>query len=577
MKAICLFCVLVVAHILMVFGRSIPVSIWTPVSFLWPDAAAALLFGILDWGLAKLKWPHLGWILYAVLVGYISINVAVARILSSPLTWTMIHAARGPLRDSITHYFVISYLMPVVVTGGCGVLFPALFVRSGLRPGRALRTGLILAAAGIVSIGPYAGTKLATVGMERNAFGALWPARTSGTAGNSSSPWRSSPFDSTPGSSFASFRGAGKGRNVVLILLESAAAQYLKPYGAVEDPMPNLTRLAAESIVFDKAYAVYPESIRELFAALCSRYPIFGAATESYAAVPCSSLGEILHDAGYRTALFHSGRFMYLGMQSVIEKRGFDTLEDAGAIGGNINSSFGVDEPAAVSRILSWIDSTPAGQPFFVTYIPVAGHHPYATPEAGPFPGDSDLNQYRNALHYGDESLGTLFAGLRQRALDRNTLYVIFGDHGEAFGQHDGNYGHSLFVYDENIRVPYIIAGPGLIRQSFRSSAVASVIDTAPTILDILGLPAPSGFQGESLLQPAQQMALFFTDYSLGFLGLRDGCWKYIFETGSAHSKLFDACEDPGELRDLSSKELERVNAYRSKVEGWISAAGAVH
>jgi phosphoglycerol transferase MdoB-like AlkP superfamily enzyme len=424
-----------------------------------------------------------------------------------------------------------------------------------------------------IGFGPYAASKIDSMGMERNAFGALWPARVSRTHAGTLATWRMSPLASPPVTAFTSLKGAARDRNVVLILLESTAAQYLKPYGAAEDPMPNLTQLSDHSIVFNNAYAVYPESIRELFATLCSRYPLFGTATESYAGGPCSSLGEILHGAGYRTGLFHSGRFMYLGMQSVIDNRGFDTLEDAGAIGGNVNSSFGVDEPAAVSRILTWIDTVPADKRFFVTYIPVAGHHPYATPGPGPFPNDTDINSYRNALHYGDESLGTLFDGLRQRNLEQNTLYVIFGDHGEAFGQHEGNFGHSLFIYDENIRVPYIIAAPGLIRQTLHSSAVASVIDTAPTILDLLGLESPPGFQGESLVTAAPQMALFFTDYSLGFLGLRDACWKYILETGSRHSKLFNACQDPRETRDIAAGEPDRIQAYRSVVEGWVSEA----
>src|SRR6185369_14205292 len=129
----------------------------------------------------------------------------------------------------------------------------------------------------------------------------------------------------------------------------------------------------------------------------------------------------------------------------------------------NVNSSFGVDEPAAVERMLHWIDSIPENQPFFLTYLPVAGHHPYATPEAGPFPNDSEFGDYLNALHYGDHSLGVLLEGLRARHLDENTLFVFFGDHGEAFRQHDGNSGHSMFIYEENVRVPYIIAAPGLL------------------------------------------------------------------------------------------------------------------
>ncbi|HLQ77618.1 MAG TPA: sulfatase, partial [Terriglobia bacterium] len=523
---------------------------------------------MLDLIFTSIRRPRLGWVLYALLVGYAAINVPIARILSSPMTWTMMRAARGPLRDSITHYFTVPYFGAVALILTAGILLPVVLGR--LKFQHAKIAGV--AALAVVAIGPYAVTQVDSAGMHRNAFGVLWPTHLGRTTSGDAGGWRISPFESAPATDLSRFRGSAAGRNVILILLESTAARYLKPYGAAEDPMPNLTRLASQSIVFDRAYAVYPESIRELFATLCSQYPQFGTSPETYAAGPAQSVTGLLHDAGYRTALFHSGRFMYLGMESVIQNHGFDTLEDAGAIGGNVNSSFGVDEPAAVERILSWIDALPSGQRFFVTYLPVAGHHPYATPERGTFPDDSDENRYRNALEYGDQSLGALVAGLRKRKLDEKTLFVIFGDHGEAFGRHDGNFGHSLFIYDENIRVPYIVAAPGLIQDTVRSRSTASVIDTAPTILDMLGMQAPSGFQGISLLDASPRMALFFTDYSLGLLGLYDSCWKYILETDSGRAKLFNVCQDPDELHDLSGEQVERERAYRSKVQGWIAA-----
>src|SRR5207247_10611684 len=229
--------------------------------------------------------------------------------------------------------------------------------------------------------------------------------------------------------------------------------------------------------------------------------------------------------SSYRSACFQSGHITYLEMPAIIEKRGFEVREDAVAIGGNIHSSFGVDDSSTVMRLLSWIDSLKQGERFFVTYLPVAGHHPYATPEPGPFTAsgeNGELNHYLNALHYGDSALGELLSGLRARNLERNTLFVLFGDHGEAFGQHEGNFGHTLFIYDEIIHVPYIIAAPGLIEDKIRVSNAASLIDTAPTILDLLGLRVPENLQGTSLLDPNPRMSLFFTDYSLGLLGLLD-------------------------------------------------------
>jgi arylsulfatase A-like enzyme len=260
-------------------------------------------------------------------------------------------------------------------------------------------------------------------------------------------------------------------------------------------------------------------------------------------------------------------------MHAIVQNRGFDILEDAGAIGGNVESSFGVDEPAAVARLFSFIDSVPREQRFFAMYLPTAGHHPYATPAPGPYKDDGGIGSYRNALRYGDESLGALFDGLRQRGLDRNTLLIVFGDHGEAFGQHDGNYAHTMFLYNENVRVPYAIVAPGLL-PDVRVSRPISLIDTAPTILDLLGLAIPDEYQGASLLDSRPRMALFFTDYSLGWLGLVDGCWKALHETGSKRTKLFDICQDPSETNDLSAANDPRAEFYRERLEQWIGAQG---
>src|SRR5207249_11326971 len=103
-----------------------------------------------------------------------------------------------------------------------------------------------------------------------------------------------------------------------------------------------------------------------------------------------------------------------------------------------------------------------------------------------------------------------------------------------------------------------------LIKETIRATGVASLIDVAPTILDLLGIPSPTQkYQGRSLLQDRSRMALFATDYSLGFLGLRDGRWKFIYELESGQSLLFDLSADPVETHDLSAMEPERARVYR--------------
>jgi phosphoglycerol transferase MdoB-like AlkP superfamily enzyme len=571
-RAISLLIVLVVAKAttLLLLRDGVAWSPWAPVAYFWQDVLVALIFFLFD---SLVRRPAVAWAIYVVVVAYAAINVPIAGSLSSPLTWTLMRAARGPLADSVVHHVTPLNLLGFALPLAAGAIAPLWLTRLNL----VLRWPWIAVAIGFVALGPLAASTVDTRGLQRNSIGALVSTSVSRLpAVQSSEPWRASPFGGKPEEDLGLGRylGAAKGRNVVLVVLESTAARHLGVYGARQDPMPGLTDLARSAIVFERAYAVYPESIKGLFATLCARYPAFDTAPEVYADVPCASLPGQLDAAGYQTALFHSGRFEYLGMRSVVENRGFEVLEDAGVIGGNVRSSFGVDEHATVQRMIAWIDGRAAGSPFFITYLPVAGHHPYATSRPGPFDGDSDFTRYLNALHEGDEALTMFIRALQARGLDRETLFVIFGDHGEAFGEHPGNFAHTLFIYEENVRVPFLILAPGALAPA-RVGRLTSVIDTAPTILELLALPVPPEYEGVSMLDPRQTMALFYTDYSLGWLGLADGCWKYTLEIDADRSYLFDVCQDPNEQRDRAHEQPDRVAAYRDRVRKWASAQKA--
>ncbi len=556
---------LISAKALTLIGRQVPLSVWSPIAYLWQDAAVALAFFAIA-RVLRARWVLYS--LYALVAAYTALNVPVTLVLSTPLTWTMVRAARGPLADAVLHYATVPNLIALAVPLAAAVALPLASAR-WMRPGR----WVAMAAIAMVLAGPLAVSRIDTHGLHRNAVGALLTTslpRLEPEAG--AADWRESPFGAATGEDLTALRGSMAGRNVLLVILESTGAGRLGMYGASPDPAPNLTALARQAIVFERAYAVYPESIKGLFATLCSKYPAFDSAPEAYAGVPCAALPRALKSAGYRTALFHSGRFMYLGMSSMIEHRGFDLLEDAGAIGGQVNSSFGVDDASTVQRALQWIGSLKRDERFFVTYLPVSGHNPYEVTRPGPFKGRDDFTRYLNALHEGDEAFGALLDGLRRLGRDGETVVMVFGDHGEAFGEHPGNYAHTLFIQEENVRVPFVIAAPGAIAAPVRVQRLASVVDAAPTILDLLGLPADASHQGSSLLAPRPRMALFFTDYSIGWLGLADGCWKYLHDLDAGRSRLFDVCADPGETRDRAPEFPERVSAYRDRVRAWASA-----
>ena len=540
---------------------------WLLPALIWHDVAVGVAFWMLD---RTLRRPVVMWVPYLGLAAYAALNVPVVWVLSSPLTVPMWRASGGALADSITHY-----VTPANVAAMLAVIVAAFFLpwimKGFTAVERKAATAIVLAMA---AVGPFAMSRVETHGLHQNAITALISTATPRIAARAASAdWRASPVADGTGEDLARLRGAASSRNVVIVALESMAAEYLAFHGAPKDPTPNLTGLAARSIVFDAAYATYPESIKGLFALLCSRAPAFDVPTEDHARASCASLPKMLGATGFRTGLFHSGRFGYLGMQGIVDQQGFETAEDAGAIGGNVQSSFGVDEPATVARMLAWIDGL-RGQRFLLTYLPAAGHHPYATTTPGPFEGDSEFVAYLNALAEADRALGSLIIGLRQRGMLDRTLFVFVGDHGEAFGQHPGNIGHSLFLYDENVRVPLVVALPGLEMPPVRVKRVVSAVDIAPGILELLGLPTEPRHEGVSLLAPRERMALFHTDYAAGWLGMRDRCWKTIVEVGTRRTQLYDVCADPKEKNQINDRR-DLADAYRERLERWAAAGRA--
>ena len=561
--------VLVVARAMTLAGHPLVRTPSAPIAYVWHDAAVVLVFAALHRGIARFN-PRAASVLYAAAVAYIAVNVPVVRVLSTPLTLPMWRAARGPLMDSILRYATLENALLSFAIVAIGAVMPlALSLVQ-----RRVAIPLLAASLIIVAAGPFAAGRVDTRGLERNAWTALaLTAMPPVLADSADDAWEISGFDRASDGRLRNLRGALADRNIVLISLESTAARYLGIYGAAPDPMPNLTALAQRAVVFDAAYAVYPESIKGLMSVLCSTYPPLDIPIETYAVAPCASLAAEVGRRGYTTGLFHSGRFDYLGMASAIHDRGFDALADAGDIGGERRSSFGVDEQSTVRAMLDWIDrSIHARKSFFLAYLPIAGHHPYEAPEPGPFPTRREVDRYRNALHYSDAALAALMRGIAARGLNERTVWIVYGDHGEAFGQHDANYGHTFDIFDENVHVPLIVAAPGVTAEQLRIDRVVSLVDIAPTILDLIGAPPPLGYQGRSVLDGTSRMAFFFADYSRRLLGLRDGPVKVIYEPGPDRINVFDVQRDPEETENRAREYGNRTDWYVRQLRAWSAA-----
>ncbi|MCY1063496.1 sulfatase-like hydrolase/transferase [Nannocystis sp. RBIL2] len=545
---------------------------WALPAMLYQEVWAALGALALAAGLVRVGARAMAWGGYALAGLYMAANVPIARQFGTPLTWAFVEATGGALWDSIAAYVTPGNAAAVGLVMGWVWALPRL-VRRPPRPLWALVPALLLV------LGPAGVRRCETLGLHRNPIAALVTTRLARmTDGTGPRGQGVTVAAEGPAIDLRHLNGAGRGRDVIWVLLESTGARYLTAYGAEVEATPRLSTLLRGGVVFEAAYTSYPESIKSLYALLCGRPPAPDTSAADYAAgrAECEPLPELLRGHGWRTGLFHSGRFVYLGMRALVEGRGFEALHDAQTIGGEFAVSFGTDDASTARRVLQWIDEAPE-RPFFALYMPIAGHHPYRSPGRGrrPFAAQSELEHYRNDLHAGDEALGLLIDGLAARGRLDEVLWVIEGDHGEAFYQHAGNFAHSLFVYEENVHVPLAIVPPRGFAAPVRAPQVAGAIDVAPTIAALLEVPAPKSWTGRSLLTPAPGVARFFSDYNSALLGLRTGSWKCIVEAETGRVRLFDVSSDPGETRDLAAALPERAEACRADLLEWAASTRA--
>ncbi|MCC6624572.1 MAG: sulfatase-like hydrolase/transferase [Deltaproteobacteria bacterium] len=588
-RAAALFIALALAKLALVVLRAAdgiapPAHPFAPFVLLFEDAWLTGLLLLADLGLMRLLAgrPRAAtavgvglWVVAGAAVLWAAINVPVARLFSTPLTASMMSAVGGALADS-----ALAYLGPGNVVG---LLLPLVGFVVAARALQPRRVATALYALGATSlIGPLALASARTLGVHHNAVVALVV-----SAVPSGAPPVAPEHDldlpsAGPSLDLRELSGRARGMNVIVVVLESTGARYLPAWRPPDDPetrdpMPNLARLVRHATLFDRIWTPYPESIKGLFAAQCGQYPRPETAALEHAAerLRARCLSTVLGEQGYATGLFHSGWFAYLGMRDIVRDRGFDVALDAEHIGGPARSSFGTDDRETARRLLAWLDTTPRDRPFYAVWMPIAGHHPYRAPGDAPRPfvERSERDAYLNDLAVADAALGVLMAGVAERGLAGDTLWVVYGDHGQAFQQHPGNFAHTLFLYEENLHVPLALVLPDRSptpAPARRAPQRGTLVDLAPTVLDLLGLPADPLHDGRSLLWPTSPPAVAFTDHRALQVAVAHGDWKAILEGGRL--ELYDLATDPAEHKDKSLDEAARAERYRRYLGAWLDA-----
>jgi tetratricopeptide (TPR) repeat protein len=357
-------------------------------------------------------------------------------------------------------------------------------------------------------------------------------------------------------------RLAAPGAPVVLISVDTLRADHLPAYGYAKVKTPNLDALRKDSVLFENAYSHVPLTLPSHVSIFTGLLPPQSGVRDNqgYAlSAGPATIASALKGAGYATGGAVSS-IVLAGATGV--SRGFDYWED------NV-------EPTKVNQSLSrvqrggeetetllaaWIDSH-RKERFFAFLHLFEPHSPYD-------PGEPYRSLYPSAydgeIARADEIVGRLLSFLRERELYDRSLVIFLSDHGEGLDDH-GEDEHGVLLYREEIHVPLLVKFPRGKRGGESVRAPVALTDVFPTIVTVMGLPAPAGLAGQSLTaalpgqaagEAAARRIYSETLYPRLHLGwsdlasLTDDRHQYI---ESPRPELYDIVADPGEKTDLAA------------------------
>ncbi|MCX5796105.1 MAG: sulfatase [Elusimicrobia bacterium] len=395
--------------------------------------------------------------------------------------------------------------------------------------------------------------------------------------------------------------------NVLIIGADTLRADHLSLHGYKYPTSPNIDRLAARGVVFDRTFSQGSYTLSSFASLFTSRYAEQHHAVSKFTAISDSEtmLAEVFHKAGYRTAGFTGGP--NLALQYGFGK-GFDTY-----LSGDLPRQMDAYIPLA----LKWIQKDRA-KPFFLFLQPQDVHPPFDVLELPESerdrwdPGDHEQTErfmgtfyffkafngdsysgnkpepsdwlrkeieaaakdprtrrhmasiYDDRVAHLDASLGRFFAELERLGVMENTVVVLMSDHGTLFGE-GGKFAHgiNMSTHDGIFHVVLAVWAPGLAPR--RVSSLVELVDVAPTLLELAGLPKPGPFEGRSLLplmrgqEDVPERPVFgaatATWNESGAIKhyVRDSRWKLVSEEPGGKTSLYDLAADAEETKDVSA------------------------
>ena len=361
------------------------------------------------------------------------------------------------------------------------------------------------------------------------------------------------------------FHGAApSGPNLLLITIDTLRADHVGAYGAPSGATPTLDAFAAGGTRFDQVQTAVPLTGPSHATILTGVYPPSHGVRGNVVFTLGSdhpTLATRLKRRGYRTAAFVGA---YPVAAAFGFGQGFDTFDE------EFHETSAIDQGAerraneVADAALKWLGGAGSTAPFFAWLHFYDPHAPYTPPS--PYAERFAGRPYDGEIAFADAQVGRVLDALRASGHDRDTIVMVLADHGEGLGDHH-ELTHAVLTYQSTMRVPFIIAGPGIAAGRVVSARVGT-IDLVPTALALVGAAADTSLLGRDLRpliaggslasDPLYQESLFgrLNCHWATLRGWVKDDWKLITGAGP---ELYNLADDPREERNLASAEPDRV------------------
>jgi arylsulfatase A-like enzyme len=359
-----------------------------------------------------------------------------------------------------------------------------------------------------------------------------------------------------------------RGRDIVVVTIDALRADHVSSYGYGRPTTPNIDALAARGARFEHAYCPTPHTSYSVVSMMTGKYmkPLLALGKDD-----ASETWPIhLRRYGYRTAAFYPPAVFF------IDERRFTRMRDE-----HLGFEYAKEEfaPPALRRaqIEEYLSGAPADKPLFLWVHLFEPHEPYVMHADHPFSGEPRFDAYDSEVAAADAFVGEIHRLVDARR--PGAVFVVSADHGEEHGDHGGHY-HGTTVYEEQVRVPLVVVGPGIVPRVI--AGPVQTIDLLPTTLAALDVPLPPRIRGRDLgpvlagLEPNGQGIAFAEtdDWTL----LARGNDRLVCARKIASCTLFDIARDPEERTAVADRpervsELRKLTAAVERETGKLEAS----